>query len=50
MIVCYCFGYTAHDIERDYALNHGQSSILHRIMLEKRAGKCECSIKNPKGH
>jgi hypothetical protein len=47
--VCYCFGYSRHDIEKDYRENNGQSTILARIKSEKKAGKCNCAEKNPKG-
>lgn len=48
-LVCYCFEYTRKDIEKDYAYNGGQSTILERIIFEKKAGKCDCVQKNPKG-
>jgi len=48
-IVCYCLGYTSKDIEKDYVDNNGQSRILERITFEKKAGKCDCAEKNPKG-
>ncbi len=48
-LVCYCFGYTKEDIEKDYADSNGQSTILERIRFEKRAGQCDCAQKNPKG-
>ena len=48
-LVCYCFGYTRKDIEKDYFDNNGQSTILERITSEKKAGKCDCAQKNPKG-
>lgn len=48
-IVCYCFGYTRKDIKNDYVVNDGRSTILERIMLEKKAGSCDCAQKNPKG-
>ena len=47
-LVCYCFGYTASDIEEDVRLN-GKSTILEKILSEKKAGACQCSEKNPKG-
>lgn len=46
--ICYCFGYTDEDIERDVR-EHGRSLILERIMSEKRDGGCRCSETNPKG-
>ncbi len=47
-IICYCFGYTRHDILNDLA-NHGRSTIMERIMAEKKAGKCRCKETNPQG-
>ena len=47
-MVYYCFGYTASDIEEDVRLN-GKSTILEKILSEKKAGACQCSVKNPKG-
>ncbi len=48
-LVCYCFGYSLKDIENDLIDNHGKSQILDRIMSEKKAGRCECATRNPKG-
>jgi hypothetical protein len=48
-LVCYCFGYTRKDIETDYVDHNGRSMIIERISLEKKAGKCDCARKNPKG-
>jgi hypothetical protein len=48
-LVCYCFGYTKKDIGKDFVDHNGQSTILERITLEKKAGKCYCAEKNPKG-
>ncbi len=47
-LVCYCFGYTAGDIERDFRRN-GRSTIAERIARDKRFGNCRCGEKNPKG-
>jgi hypothetical protein len=47
-IICYCFGYTRADIARDLREN-GRSTILERIVGEKRLGTCQCATKNPKG-
>ena len=47
-LICYCFGYTASDIERDFLANK-KSTIMDRILSEKRAGGCLCAAKNPKG-
>ena len=47
-LICYCFKYTKGDIEQDYIKN-GRSLIMEKIALEKKTGRCDCSIKNPKG-
>jgi len=47
-LICYCFGYTEEDIEGD-ARAHGRSTIMERIMAEKKGGRCRCAEKNPKG-
>jgi hypothetical protein len=47
-LVCYCFEYTAEDIEEDIKA-YGESVIMEKIMTEKKAGKCQCKTKNPKG-
>ena len=46
--ICYCFNYTVTDIEQD-ARTHGRSTILERILSEKKAGACQCATKNPAG-
>lgn len=46
--ICYCFGYTVADIEEDLTI-HGRSTIMDRIMAEKKRGACQCGLKNPKG-
>lgn len=48
-IVCYCFGYTKKDIKEDYLNNKNRSTILEKIASEKKAGRCDCFHKNPKG-
>ena len=48
-LVCYCFQYSAADIEEDIRQHDGVSMIMARIMEEKKKGTCECNIKNPKG-
>ena len=45
--ICFCFGYRASDIRQD-VLAHGRSTILDRILREKKAGGCRCAEKNPK--
>lgn len=47
-LVCFCFGYTASDIERDVVENN-KSTIVDRIVSEKKAGGCQCAARNPKG-
>lgn len=47
--VCYCFGYTRDNLEKDYVDNRNRSTILEKITLEKKSGKCDCARKNPKG-
>jgi hypothetical protein len=47
-LICYCFGYTTSDIERDVLANN-KSTIMEKIMFEKKAGGCQCATKNPKG-
>jgi hypothetical protein len=47
-LICYCFNYTVSDIERDVRRN-GKSTIMERIVSEKKAGGCQCAEKNPKG-
>ena len=46
--ICYCFNYTAEDIRNDFQEN-GKSTIMDRIMTEKKDGKCNCKATNPKG-
>jgi len=47
-LVCYCFEYTKKDIENDFNKN-GKSLIHEKIVSEKKAGGCNCALKNPKG-
>ena len=46
--VCYCFGFSRADIEREIA-DTGGCTIAARITAEVKAGKCACEIKNPAG-
>jgi len=48
-IICYCFGYSEEDIISDVLENSGISSILERILNEKKKGACRCSISHPLG-
>lgn len=47
-LICYCFGYSAEDIEQDYKKND-RSTIMEKIQSEKKFGNCQCAEKNPKG-
>ncbi len=46
--ICFCFDYTEEDIRNDIDKN-GKSTIMERIMAEKKKGGCQCKTKNPKG-
>ena len=46
--VCYCFKYTEADIAKDLKLN-GRSTLLEKIIVEKKAGVCQCATTNPQG-
>lgn len=47
--VCYCFGFTAADIQADVMANSGRSLILEKIVAAKRAGGCRCGETHPEG-
>jgi hypothetical protein len=47
-MICYCHNYTADDLEKD-AVEHGQSTIMEKIIGESKAGNCNCETNNPKG-
>lgn len=47
--ICFCFGYTKQAIEQDCLDHGGRSTILERIIREKRHGGCHCAQANPKG-
>ena len=47
-LVCYCFGYTRSDIRKDF-IENGHSTIMDRIISEKKDGNCKCESTNPKG-
>jgi hypothetical protein len=47
-LVCHCFQYTRKQIEKD-CLENGRSTILEKLVLEKKSGACDCANKNPKG-
>jgi hypothetical protein len=46
--LCYCFGYTAADLRRDFAAR-GKTEIPAIITAEVKAGHCACEVKNPQG-
>jgi hypothetical protein len=46
--VCYCFGFTRKDIQREIA-ETGDSTIAERITAEVKEGDCACEVKNPSG-
>jgi bacterioferritin-associated ferredoxin len=46
--VCYCFGFTRKDIEKEIA-ETGRSTVAELISAEVKAGKCACEVKNPSG-
>jgi hypothetical protein len=47
-LVCYCFEHNREDIERDIIIN-GRSTIMEKIIAEKKGGRCDCATRNPKG-
>ena len=47
-LICYCFGFSAGDIAKDFLIN-GRSTIIEKIQQEKKFGNCQCATKNPKG-
>lgn len=48
-LICYCFGYSDEDIIRDVSENRGISSILERILNEKKKGTCNCGFNHQQG-
>lgn len=48
-LVCFCFGFTRTDIEKD-CIKNGQSTIMAKIAAAKKVGECDCENKNPIGH
>jgi len=45
--ICYCFGYYDEDIIKDVLVNNGASTILERIVKEKKKGGCNCGTNHP---
>jgi len=48
-LICYCFGYSEEDINKDVLENNGISLILERILSEKKTGGCNCKTNHPRG-
>lgn len=48
-LICYCFGYSEEDIVSNVIKNRGISSILERILNEKKKGTCNCKFNHPQG-
>ncbi|MEW6107782.1 MAG: hypothetical protein AB1632_01235 [Nitrospirota bacterium] len=48
-LICYCFGYSEEDIVRDVMENNGTSSIMERILSEKKKGTCNSKSNHPEG-
>ncbi len=48
-LICSCFQYPEEDIILDVQRNNGESKIMARILTEKKAGGCQCHLKNPTG-
>ncbi len=46
--VCYCFGFTRHDIWEEIR-GTAKSTVAERIAAEVEAGRCACEVKNPSG-
>jgi len=46
--VCYCFGFTLKDIEKEIA-ETGRSTVAGRISAKVKAGNCACEVKNLSG-
>ncbi len=45
--ICYCYGYTEVDIEVDLIKNNGESSILKKIVYNRKNDLCQCDLKHP---
>ena len=46
-LICYCFGYTTSDIERDVLAN-SKSTIIEKIMSEKKPVDASVLSRTPK--
>ena len=47
-MICYCHKYTARDLEKDVILN-GRSTLMEKIIIQSKAGNCDCKANNPQG-
>lgn len=47
-LICYCFGFFEEDIRADVS-RPGCSTIMEKIMAEKKAGSCRCAETNTAG-
>ncbi len=47
-LICYCFGFAEDDIREDVR-RYGRSTIMAKIMADKKAGVCRCAETNPAG-
>ncbi|MDA3901858.1 MAG: hypothetical protein PF441_00255 [Desulfuromusa sp.] len=45
--ICYCFDYTAADIQQDVRKHQGRSTILERIVAAKKQSGCQCETRHP---
>ena len=45
--ICYCFEYSAEDIQQDVQKHRGRSTILERIVAAKEQGGCQCDTRHP---
>lgn len=47
-LICYCFSYTAQDIQEDFH-KHGYSTILEFLKKAKQQQQCQCATTSPTG-
>jgi len=48
-LICYCFGYSEEDIIRDVTEHRGVSTIMEKILREKKKETCNCRVNHPEG-
>ncbi len=46
-IICYCFEYSAEDIQQDVRKHQGRSTILEQIITAKKQSGCHCETRHP---